>query len=97
MTESRLFGNMDYPADRLYYWGFSRETELIGCVYIYIKGFVIKESVHVIMEAGKSKICSVDPQIGDLADEGAGEIWRHSAEEFLPEQGGQSSIRAFNG
>ena len=49
------------------------------------------------MEAGKSKICSVDPKIGDLADEGAGEIWRHSAEEFLPEQGGQSSIRAFNG
>ena len=55
MNETRLFGNMDYPADRLYYSGFSRETEPIGCVYIYIKRCVIKELVHVIMEAGKSK------------------------------------------
>lgn len=35
LTEGRPFGNTDYPAERLYYSGFSRETKLIGCIRIW--------------------------------------------------------------
>lgn len=34
LTERRPFGNVDYPAERLYYSGFSRETKPIGCIRI---------------------------------------------------------------
>ena len=74
-----------------------REREPIGCVYIY-KEMCYKGIGSCDYGSWQVKICSVDPQIGDLRDEGAGEIWRHSAGEFLPEQGGHSScsIWAFN-
>lgn len=55
MTGGRPFGNVDYPADKLYNSEFSRETEPIGYVNIYIERLIIKELTHVIMEGGKSK------------------------------------------
>ena len=62
MTESRLFGNMGYPVDRLCYSGFSREREPIGYVYIY-KEMCYKGIGSCDYGSWQVKICSVDPKL----------------------------------
>ena len=42
----------------------SPETEPIACAYVW-KEVYFKGLAHMIMEAGKSKICGVDQQAGD--------------------------------
>ena len=53
-----------WGVDKLSESEFSRKTEPIGCVHIE-KEMYYMELAHIIMEAGKSKICQVDQQAGD--------------------------------
>ena len=49
----------------MYYSGFFREIEPIGCMCVHMCIYY-KELAHTIIEAGKAKICRMGQQVEDM-------------------------------